>query len=246
VRICIIGTSHASCLYTAWNKISSDYPDVSISFYFNGGGYFGKFQADTENSVLRINDDNIRKRFVQLSGGDGSIDFSTFDMCVIIGGFFYLPVGRLAALGDETRFSFSKQVKEAATEDLFSRIHVNGLIPVIREVSEIPIFLIHDPFQTLKPTLPIEDMVNPFESYNYENGVKLLNKVVLSPIKVKMLLQPSETLDAPYFSKREFAQGKRKATPAEIEAGHVGEFIEDNHHLNANYGELSLNDCCRS
>lgn len=240
MKICIIGTSHAACLFAAWNKISTDYPDISISFYFNGGGYFGKFQADTENRVLRINDEDIRKRFVQLSGGDGSIDFSTFDVCVIVGGFFYLPIGRLAELGAETQYRFSKQVKEAAAKDLFTRIHVNGLIPVIREISDIPIFLIHDPFQTLKPALPIEDMVAPFEAYDYENGVDLLNRAALFPAGVKMLLQPSETLEAPYFSKREFAQGKRKATPAEIEAGHVGEFVEDNHHLNAKYGEFRL------
>ena len=240
MKVCIVGTSHASCLFAAWINISDKYPNTSISFYFSGGGYFDKFEVDVKKRVLTISDDSIRQRFVQLSGGEGSVNLEDFDICVIVGGFFYLPIGRLAELGDNSSARFSQGVKNSAAIDLFSNIHVAGLIPKIRSISNIPIFLIHDPFQTLESTRPTQEMVNPFEKFDYERGIDLLNNAVLLSQGVRMLLQPSETIEAPYFSKREFALGRRKATQAEIDAGHVGEFVDDNHHLNTTYGELRL------
>ncbi len=241
MKICIIGTSHASCLYPAWQKISDNYPDTSISFFFTGGGYFGKFEADATHNILKINDDVIRERFVQLSGGNGDIDLKNFDACVIVGGFFYLPIGRAAALGDEANICYSQQVKKLAVVDLFSLIHAKGLVSKIRDVSDIPIFLIHDPFQTQKPGQPPKGVEDSFEHYDYEKGVALLNQAALFPLGARLLLQPSETIETPYFSKQALALGKRRATQAELDAGHVGEFVEDNHHLNVAYGELRLN-----
>lgn len=250
MKICVIGTSHAHCVRNAWTIHSNSYPDVSISFFDHGGLFFGNLEVDFEKKVLAPKLERMRKHFILLSGGNGDIDLSKFDVCLIMGAFLKTPhssmgdkdssVGVLASLGSDIGANFSKQVLHQAIKDQFFGVHANGLFQNIRKISDIPVFFFHDPFLTPKEGLSVDEMVNPFEDYDYENGIKLLNQIVLNPLGAELLLQPSESIVAPYYTDREYATGKRKPMQVEVDAGFEGDLIEDFSHKNNKYGKLCL------
>lgn len=240
MRICVIGNSYSVCVSLAWRELKESHPDVSMVFYQKGGRFFQQFVPDFESKLLTMPNRWTRTLFEQSSGGDGDIDFQNFDICLIVGGVSRQHVRMLSQLGGQSKTGFTTQAIDASIFDLFEATHIYALLPKIREVSEIPVFLFHDPIIAHSKGLSTSEMSNPFESFDYETGVRIANETMFSLASMEMLLQPIDTLAASHLTKYEFAIGFRKPYPSEIEAGYKGELKDDRGHMKPTFGALQI------
>ena len=238
MKICVIGTSHSVCFRRGLQDISEIYPEADMTYFQNPGKYFDKFVADSQSGRLTMPDKWIRKRLKLASGGVGDIDFGAYDICLIVGGFGHLITSSLGQLGGQSQTGYSTQVIQATTRDLFQEAHVSILLPKIRALSDIPVYLIHDPITAHKKGLSLSEMENPYQPYDYDRGVTLLNDIVLAPQSAEMLPQPKETLAAPNWTKFELSVGFREPFQAEIDAGFKGKLKEDRGHMKPPFGTM--------
>lgn len=242
MKICIIGNSHTVCIDRAWRDMHESYPDVSLTFHRRSGQYFNQFRADTHNKILTITDASSKSRIQQSSGGDGTIDFSQFDICLLIGATRYRWPARVAQLGGQAKAGYSAQAITAAAKDLFASSHPSVIFPVIREVSDIPVYQLHDPFLAHPKGWSGAQLKHDYRYYDYPRGVDLMNEIVYSPLGSELIRQPAETFAAENWTKPGFAVGLKKPFPAQVKAGFTDEMKDDRRHMNSDFGKIRLLD----
>lgn len=240
MKICVIGNSHSNCLRQAWHKMNATHSDVSLTFFSYVGSFFDRFEVDKENGVLTISGPWVRQKLAESSGGDGDINFKDYDVCLVAGGFTHNHVMQLGQLGGASQKGYSQQAINAAIEDLYVSAHISVLIPKIRVLSDIPIYLLHDPMMAHKKGTVPKHLAGVSGVFDYEKGMDLLNAHTRFGNGPFSLPQPAETMALPGVTKYEHSIGQRKPFASEIEAGYVGELKEDRAHMKSPFGRLRL------
>jgi hypothetical protein len=226
LKICLIGNSHSGCFKSGWDAISEYYPEVEIAFFPHCGNFYGMFEPDFDTRELYVKNEFVRKTFERLSGNNGRISLPAFDLCIIVGGFTVWG----GALGGH----YSAQVQKQAAVDFFNTAHISVLIKKIRQLSDVEILAVHNPFAAFR-----KDRQHSLAGYDPVKGMAIVNELAGRPQNVTVLLQPEDTRDGLFASRLEFAAGER-LTGASLVPGAKQEIIDDLVHMNAAYGALFL------
>lgn len=240
MKICVIGNSHTISLQRAWARIEEMHPEVTITFFYNPGAYYDQFVVDEDRKILTMPNDWILGRFALSSGTDGTFDFKDYDICFVTGGINHQFVSLLGQLGGQLKAGFSEQAIMAALQDLFGMTMQSHLMPKIRQVSDIPVYLFHDPITAHKEGLSKAEMKHDFHPYDYKLGLKLLNDLVMSTFDAEYIEQPPESLAAQNWTKFELCIRERAPTDKEIEEGFKGSVMEDRGHMTPEFGAMLL------
>lgn len=242
MKICVIGNSHTDCVAAAWSEMQASYPEVSLTIHRNAGHYYDHFQADKNKNILTITDSWSKECIQKTSGGDGTIDFSQFDICLLIGGYKHKWPARVAQLGGQAKAGYSAQAIKAAAKDLFASAHGSLILPIIRQISDIPIYQFHDPFLAPPKGWSGAQLRHGFRYFDYQNGVDLMNKSVFNPLGGELISQPAETFLADSWTKFSLAAGFKEPFPAQVKSAVTGEMTEDRWHMLPEFGKIRLLD----
>lgn len=240
MKICIIGNSHTVCIAEAWKTLKAQYPDVSLTFHRRSGQFYDHFQADPSQKILTITDSWSKQCIQQSSGGDGNIDFSQFDICLLVGAYSFRWPSEIAQLGGQAKVGYSAQAIMAAAKDMFESAHASLIFPIIREVSDIPIYQFHDPFLAHPKGWNGPQLKHAIKHYDYQRGVDLMNEFIYKPLGSELIPQPAETFAADNWTKFDLAVGFRKPFPAEVKAGFTADMKEDRGHMIPEFGKMRL------
>lgn len=240
MKICVIGNSHTICLQRAWARIEAMHPELTMTIFSNPGAYYEQFVVDEERKMLTMPNDWIRGRFALSSGTDGVFDFKDYDICFVMGGINHQFVSLLGQLGGQSKAGFSEQAIAAALQDLFGMTSQSHLMPKIRQVSDIPVYLFHDPITAHKEGLSKAEMKHNFHPYDYKRGLKLLGDLVKNAYDAEYIEQPPESLAAQNWTKFELCIRERSPTDKEIKEGFKGSVMEDRGHMTPEFGAMLL------
>lgn len=240
MKICVIGNSHTKCLARAWDDLKALYPSASMIFHAYITNYYARFSVERESGLLTISGPWVREQLANSSGGNGDIDFRDYDICLIAGGFPHEAVMELGQLGGQSRKAYSRQAMNVATEDLYKRSHVDVLVPKIRALTDIPIYLFHDPMLAHEEGMKPEEQPEIGAGFDYVQGVDLLNAYARFWNGPTSVLQPAESIAWMGASKYELCVGKRTPSIYEVKAGFDGELLDDRVHMEADYGKMRL------
>jgi hypothetical protein len=225
MNICILGNSHVGALKRAYDKISTDYPDIQITFFAQRG--YDLTELDVDNGKLVANSDVLRQAIMFTSGGIDSIAPESYDIFLIY------------ALGTKPNFVapgiyYSSQVKELALADIANNSAAMNLIKKIRCLTDKPIYLGHDPL----PAGQSNDV--PADDHGmYIDGIKKINDHIYQKLNVKLLMQPLETLVSWNRTNINFSSGSERLAVGDVSDAQIHP-EDDEIHMNDQFGEMWL------
>jgi len=225
-NICMIGASHITSFDLGWREISHAFPQVNITAVPGGGSFYNEFYSDLADKTLKVKNAVTNHRIMKNYGNNGAIDLSDFDLCLVTGGIKWWA-------GIDLRL-YSLQVRDSI---LFEHIKASLAFPlteVIRQISNIPIYL------TLAPFTPRRDGSFGRSSVGYSEDIYRINSRLFKGKNIEILPQIEESMVKGMLqSKLEYAVGERShpANPAE---GELPAILDDLVHLNPAFGARFL------
>jgi hypothetical protein len=222
-RICVIGNSHCACLKLAWDALSTRYPAIQLTFFAQRG--VGMADLTPQGKVLVPANEQLKKAMIYTSGGLGVIDLHAYDAVMTVGYTWGYPPG-------QGHFSFAAVSR--AMLDFTPRTLAVGMIAKIRAVSDIPIFVAHQPLRRHDGDENADADLGP-----YRRLVGLLNAELMLPHGAALLAQPPQTIANFFYTRAEFSVGARRLDNGD------GDFSEEQRadprsHMNARYGDIFL------
>ena len=219
-RICILGNSHAACLKLAWDHLTKDHPDRELVF-FAARGLDLRFLRVSGNALV-TNKPRVAESISFTSGGADKVEVDCFDAFLT-----YALALRVPDLDSR----LSSAVKSQACKDALGRSLNLRICRMIRQVSDAPIYIGHNPQPASRDELPSDQM-------KYAEVYGLLAKEV-DVAKANLVFQPPETLVNSWNTRPELAKG---STRLDIGDDRSNEPHPDNDvtHLNMDFGLIYL------
>jgi hypothetical protein len=224
MKICVIGNSHVGALKRAWDKMSPAHPGLELVFFAHRGNGMSALKPQGKKLVPTTDDLCAAMKFT--SGGQDHIVPADYDAFLIYG------LKASPNFGAGERF-FSRQVRQQALDDLTHNKLSLKVLKMVRQLSEAPVYLGHEPLNSASETRP-DASIAP-----YESGIAQLNESFYGPLGAEMLMQPPSTMvngknTDPSFSKdsQRLAIGTSNNDAAHPEG--------EDRHMNAAFGEIWL------
>lgn len=179
MKICVIGNSHVGSLKRAWDKNSTNHPEVEMTFFAQRAN--GMAALKVRGKHLVPSTDALASAIKFTSGGLNHIVPADYDAFLIYG-------LRAKPNFDGGEHFFSRQAKQQAIADLTLDKLSLKILKMVRQLSAAPIYVGHDPLNAASSTRP-DASLTP-----YQSGIARLNELVYGPLGAEMLMQPSSTI----------------------------------------------------
>ena len=224
MKLCVLGNSHVASLKSAWDEISSqaEFSDVSVTYF-----------ANTRQSMkaLRVQDGKLVPRTERLkegirytSNGLTEIVPEDYDVFLVYGGRFRVHVVDVQSFSDAV-------IESWITDSIESSSSIDNCRK-LREITDKPIFVGHDPLMALKR----EELVAN-ETTRYEDVVGLNQKHVFDSLECTVLSQPENTIYKGQFTKQEYSSGSTSLTISDDRLDELHSHT-DVWHMNSVFGQL--------
>jgi hypothetical protein len=222
-RICVLGNSHSACFKLAWDSLRTRYSTVSLTFFAQRGR--GMAELAPDGAVLVPTTDQLRSAMSFTSGGLTVVDPREYDAVLSVGFTWGYP----PATG-----YISQDAAGRALLDFTPRSLAFELIRKVRAVSDIPIFVAHQPLRRHEGDEIADNAVTP-----YRRLVRLMNEELLAREGALLLPQPAQTIANRFYTRSEFGIGARRLDTGDGEFS--GELKADpRSHMNTRYGDIFL------
>ena len=222
-RVCVIGNSHAACFKLAWDTLRIRYPNVALTFFAARGSRIAALKP--RDGILIPTSERLRGVIAHTSGGRAAIDLRDYDAVLLVG----LTCGYPVATG---YYSYAAACQ--ALLDLTPKTLAFDLIEKIRKVSDITIFLAHQPLLRHLGDPECEGDLGP-----YRRLIKFLNDELMQGVGATLLRQPAQTITNYFFTRPEFAVGSTR-----LDIGDKWSKVEQREnqraHMNKRYGDIFL------
>jgi len=224
MKICILGNSHTASLKTGWDKISSDYPQVMLTFFAARGNAMSRLESKL--NMLIAKDTELENSLKFTSGGIKQIDLNNYDLFLIYGLGFRIP-------------KLDKRLPSSTLNMLFSEINSKSLsinlANKIRDIVSAPIYIGHAPLKADENELSSKDAMNIL---SYEDVLKKLS-LSIKVSNITLIGQPLITRNGDFNTKREFSKGSTRLDIGDKLSGQLHP-DEDLTHMNGQFGALWL------
>lgn len=215
MKICAIGNSQLAAIKSGWDKVSADYPGVTVTFF---AGLTKLWQ------YTKIRDGAITTRAPELSKmlklSSGGIDHiaADYDRYLIVG----MELSARTFLAD--RDGFTAGLDETRALQIVKKVHTITAAPVAvcpapyhSEAAGL------ESYELPKPVQGLSELMNAFEGALHCCGEENY---------FQTFVQPRETVASPFLTRSQFATG---APRIREEAGSKTNRHEIDH-MNGNYG----------
>lgn len=222
MKLCVIGNSHTACLKVAWDRLGERYPGIKMTFFAQRGYAIGGLIS--RKGVLVPWNDRLRAAIVHTSGGYSAIDLCRFDAVLLVG----LLWGYPPSLGH-----YSHAAALRALLDITPTTMAFGLLRKIRKLSDIPVFIAHQPLRS-----HAGEFEGSVDLAPYRRLVDALNTELMKQHDAVLLPQPPQTIAGSFFTRSEFA-----LQPPRLDIGNRDEgqqFADPLSHMNSRYGDIYL------
>lgn len=232
MKIAVIGNSHCGAWRRAWDKLSSQHPSISLTFFAARRDMMNSLSV--RDQCLTPETESLRAVIKYTSDGLEKIDPALFDVFLVCG----LHSQNFAKFDRE---HYSQALYDRAIQDQFQGSSAFQVLTKIRAVTGKPIYFTHSPL----PAYPPEKRPLARTSYQYQTS--LLQSVLIA-LEVTFLPQPHETIIGETATNPRFSQGSRRLDTGHAENDgdlHPGNDIA---HMNVEFGEIALRafiDCLR-
>jgi hypothetical protein len=222
-RVCVIGNSHTACLKLAWDSLQSKYPQIGLTFFAQRGS--GMADLKPRNGALIPTSDGLKKAIKHTSGGYSQINLQDFDVVLAVG----LTCGYPLAVSH-----YSYAAARQTLLDLTPHTTAFNLIGKIRQISDIPIFVAHQPLRSCPGEPDGELDLKP-----YRRLIDDLNNELMQDAGATLLMQPAQTIANQFFTRPEFAVGSMRLDIGDLSPD-VEHSADPRSHMNARYGDIYL------
>jgi len=224
MNICVFGNSHTGAIKRAWDLISEAYSDINLTFYAARGT--GLRSLAIENKSIISLDSEVAASIAFTSGKDDQVCLSDYDAVVVYAS---------GLKAHNPRTFYSEQLTQIALQERFAKTMSSHICTLIRELSDMPIFLAHTPLR------PADDdtQASSQEIIDYCHHQGLANILFYQSFNAEVIPQPEETLGANGLTQSSYAKGSKKlAVGSSVDNQLHGD--RDNTHMNDAFGRLWL------
>jgi hypothetical protein len=222
-RVCVLGNSHSACLKLAWDSLQVRYPQIALTFFAQRGA--GIADLEPRGGALVPTSAGLKKAITHTSGGHSRIDLQDFDVVLMVGVTCGYPL---------VMSHFSYAAARQTLLDLTPKTVAFDLIGKIRQISDIPIFVAHQPLRT-----HLGDWDGANDLGPYRRLVDDLNDALMQDVGAILLRQPAQTIANQFFTRPEFAIGSMRLDIGGKSA-RANQTANPNSHMNARYGDIYL------
>lgn len=222
----MLGNSHVASLRSGWDQISDAYPQYSYTFFAARGFLISKLEL--EDNMLIPKSLELFNSFTYTSGGKGKVDLKEYDLFLIYGLDFKVPILDARNSSGLLKALFSDVYSESLTFDLAKKI---------RGVVSVPIYIGHIPLEACNPNFY---NAPPKNSLSYENCIEKMQSAIEIP-NITLMKQPLITRNGEYHSKQEYSKGSRRLDIGD----HISNQLHPNDdfmHMNGQFGALWMVD----
>jgi hypothetical protein len=235
-RVCVIGNSHTACLKLAWDDLKVRFPSISLTFFAARKSGVSELQP-TPDGVLVPTSKRLSQALMHTSGGQSVIDLRRYDLVLVVG----------LTSGYPRYGYFSHAVARQAMLDHIPTTAAFETVQKIRSVSDIPIFLAHQPLFKENdgdqddegiPILSKEsDGLMP-----YRRIIEAINDGLFRGLGARFLDQPAQTITKCFYTRSEYGTNSVR-----LDLGDGNEESDDDRtHMNARFGDIYLSTHLRA
>jgi hypothetical protein len=224
-RICVLGNSHVASLKLAWDELRTDHPDRELVFFAARGLDLRHLRV--AGNALVTNRPRVARSIAFTSGGANKVEVDRYDAFLIYA---------LALKVPDLDRRLSSAVKSQACRDSLGRSLNLRLCRMVRQVSDAPIYVGHNP-------QPASELALHAQQMNYID-VHAVSAGELDVVGARLVAQPDETLINGWNTKPELAKG---STRLDIGDDHSNEPHpeQDVAHMNMEFGRAYLEHLLR-
>jgi len=222
----VLGNSHVASLRSGWDQISDAYPQHSYTFFAARGFLISKLEL--EDNMLIPKSLELFNSFTYTSGGQGKIDLNEYDLFLIYGLDFNVPILDARDSSGLLKALFSDIYQASLTFDLAKKI---------RGVVSVPIYIGHIPLEACNPNFTVGF---PENCLSYENCIEKMQSAIEIP-NVTLSKQPLVTRYGEYNSKQEYSKGSRRLDIGDRISNQLHP-VDDFMHMNGQFGALWMED----
>ncbi len=223
MKVCVLGNSHAACLKAAWDIAEDRPPNVQMTFFAAFWLSLRNLEIDGRHLVPST---RTLRRTLMYTAGQGEVDVSAYDAFLICGG--GIELGPVDA-------RVSHQVLRATSSDLLRTSLAYSLSTKIRQISDAPIYVMHNPLSDERTAGGVS-----FEVVNYADYFPMMEQALDIP-KVRLLRQPEQTITCGHYTRLEFSKDAVRLVVKDADRG-IRHTDDDFNHMNVHYGAVRLKD----
>lgn len=226
MKICILGNSHIASLKHGLAVAKGSFDECEFTFFgARGNNLLG---LGVEGTGLVAENETLAMNIAFTSGGLNKIELTDYDVCLLYG---------IRLILKPIDYRVSRSVKQAACLDnlKFTANYQTAL--KIRSISEIPIFMGHEPlYEYLMGELDATKVATYPEIYE-------TTRAGITESGIQLLPQPEETVTSGWFTKSEYSS----SAPRLHFGGREGEIhpVSDRAHMNGAFGSIYLTSFIR-
>ena len=234
-RVCVIGNSHTACLKLAWNDLHFRLPNIALTFFADRAS--GVAAMEPTNGGLIPVSDRVRKAISHTSGGHGVIDLRKYDATLLVG----------LTSGYPKFGYYSNAAARQAMLDHIPTTPAFNLVKKVRQTSEIPIFLVHQPLRKKGEDGHDDGGLPTYREENagvgpYRKIISAINHELFQDMNARILEQPAQTITDSFYTRSEFGVN---AVRLDLGDGKIKE-DDDRAHMNARFGNILLSTHLRT
>jgi len=235
-QVCVIGNSHSACIKLAWDDLKPKFPTINLTFFADRASGMKSLQP-TPDGVLVPMSRRLSQALMHTSGGESVIDLRRYDLVLLVGLTSGYP-------------KFGYYTHAAASRAMLDHIPTTlafEMVKKIRGVSDVPIFLAHQPLRKEAaegrddggvPIISLErDGLVP-----YRRVIDMINEKLFDGLRARFLDQPAQTITNCFYTKSEYGVGAVR-----LNLGDGGEDSDDDRaHMNTRFGDIYLSTHLRA
>lgn len=196
-----------------------------MTFFAQRGA--GMTELMPSGGMLVPGSDKLREAIQHTSGGHSRIDFQEFDVVLLVGFLWGYP----PSLGH-----YSLAAARQALFDVTPKTVAINLLHKIRRVSNIPIYVAHQP---LRRYLGESEEIG--ELTPYRRLVEALNAEFMEGYGAVLLHQPPQTIASSFFTRPEFSACSPRLDVGDGDGDKAeSSYAAPQSHMNVRYGDIYL------
>lgn len=250
MKIGVIGDSHIAAFKLAWHDLAGAYPDVSLMFFGSAGQDMKEKVAIEKNCLVAVTED-AKNDFYHTSGGLTEVDFSDFDVVLMIGmDCRMLPLYK--ALKSHRAYDAPASIKDADYQtisagcitricmDQMKNTSMFRILSLIRAISQIPVFVIPCPL----PSKACTHDTSARWAFLTRNACKTVQQSYYQGLSclcrsfaATLITQPDDTVSDFLFTREQLSVGSVRLDDHLLTTLHKE---SDYVHMNRDYGKEVL------
>lgn len=228
MRVACIGNSHLGCLKRGWDKFQ---PFRQVELTFFGQRALGLDDLIVAEGALIPGSVELAEAMRFTSGGKGKIDPEEYEVFLLFG--MWCPAYICPPVA-----GYSKRALHQAVVDILEPTLFYRTAEKLRQVTEKRIFVGHSPLPAA--AVGKRDLLSVEEQEAYRFGLGVLNAYLEQTLQAVVLPQPEQTLAAGHQTFCEFKRGSRRLNVGAPNDDELHGLNDPQHHMNADFGELVL------